>query len=145
MRHGPAGHYDPSRWPDDADRPLSDVGKTKAAATGLVRVVPAVDAVLASSLARAWQTAELLHEAGWPEPERLRELEVGVPAIAMVGLLHRRPEQTLALVGHEPQLSQLASLLCGGGRFELKKGGAIAIEDGTLRWALTPRVLRFLA
>jgi phosphohistidine phosphatase SixA len=145
VRHGPAGHHDPSRWPDDADRPLDDVSKTKAAAAGLVRVVPEVDAVLSSSFVRAWQTAELLHEAGWPEAERLRELEVGVPAIAMVGLLHRRTEGSLALVGHEPQLSQLASLLCGGGTFQLKKGGAIAIADGILRWSLTPRVLRLLA
>jgi phosphohistidine phosphatase len=149
VRHGPAGHADPSRWPDDADRPLSDVAKARAAAAGLVRLEPAVDAVLASSFARAWQTAELLHDVGWPEPEALRELEAGVPAIAVVGVLHRRTEQSIALVGHEPQLSRLASLLCTGDEHaltvELKKGGAIAIDGTTLRWALPPKALRGFA
>ena len=148
MRHVPAGHADPSRWPDDAERPLSDVAKARAAAAGLVRLVPAVDAVLASSFVRAWQTAELLHEAGWPEPEALRELEAGVPAIAVAGVLHRRPEQSIALVGHEPQLSRLASLLCTGDEhaltLELKKSGAVALDNRTLRWALPPRALRLL-
>jgi phosphohistidine phosphatase len=149
VRHGPAGHYDPERWPNDADRPLQDVAKTRAAAAGLVRLVPHVDAVLASSFARAWQTAEVLHELGWPEPEPLRELEAGVPSIAMVGLLHRRSESSLALVGHEPQLSRLASLLCTDDEhalaLELKKSGAVAVEDRTLKWVLTPRALRLLA
>ena len=149
VRHGPAGHFDPSRWPDDAERPLSDVDRTRAAAGGLVRVVPHVDAVLASGYLRAWQTAELLHEAGWPEPERLNELEAGVPAIAVVGLLQRRTEQSLALVGHEPQLSRLASLLCTGDEraltVDLKKAGAIGIEDRTLRWVLPPKALRSFA
>ena len=146
VRHAPAGHADSSRWPDDADRPLSDVPKAREAAEGLVRFVPEVDAVLSSRFARAWQTAELLHEAGWPEPERLHELEVGVPAIAVVGALHRRTDQSLALVGHEPQLSRLASLLCTGDEhaltLELKKGGAVAIDGTTLLWALPPRALR---
>jgi len=149
VRHGPAGHADPSRWPDDAERPLDDVDRTRAAGAGLVRFVGDVDAVLASSFARAWQTAEVLHELGWPEPERLRELEVGVPAIAAVGALHRRTEQSLALVGHEPQLSRLASLLCTGEEhaltLQLKKSGAVRIDERTLRWALTPKALRGFA
>ncbi len=149
MRHGPAGHADPSRWPDDAERPLSDVAKTRAAAAGLVRLVPEVEAVLASSFVRAWQTAEVLHELGWPEPEELRELEAGVPATAVVGVLHRRAEQSLALVGHEPQLSRLASLLCTGDEhaltLELRKSGAVAIDGRTLRWALPPKALRGFA
>ncbi|HEU5212368.1 MAG TPA: histidine phosphatase family protein [Gaiellaceae bacterium] len=149
VRHGPAGHLDPSRWPDDTERPLSDVDRTRAATAGLVRFLPSLDAVLASSYARAWQTAELLHEAGWPEPERLKELEAGVPAIAVVGLLRGRTEQSLALVGHEPQLSRLASLLCTGDEhaltLDLKKAGAVGLEDKALRWVLPPRALRFLA
>ena len=148
MRHGPAGHADPSTWSDNADRPLSDVAKKRAAAAGLVRLVPDVDAVLASSFVRAWQTAEVLHEQGWPEPERLRELEAGVPPIAVVDALHRRAEQSLALVGHEPQLSRLASLLCTGDEhaltLELKKSGAVAIDGRTLLWAAPPRALRLL-
>ena len=61
-------------------------------------------------------------------------------------MLHRRAEQSLALVGHEPQLSRLASLLCTGDEhaltLELKKSGAVAIDGRTLRWALPPKALR---
>ena len=79
----------------------------------------------------------------------MRELEPGTPAIAVVGALHRRAEATVALVGHEPQLSRLASLLCTGDEhaltLDLKKGGAVLVDDGTLRWALPPKVLRGFA
>jgi phosphohistidine phosphatase SixA len=59
------------------------------------------------------------------------------------------------VVGHEPGLSRLASLLLTGSidglGMNLKKGGLIAIEmrgtlphaQATLRWMLTPRQLRF--
>ena len=42
------------------------------AANGLVSLVPEVDIVLASPYRRAWQTALILEEAGWPEPLRAR-------------------------------------------------------------------------
>ena len=69
VRHAIAGHADGSRWPDDADRPLTPEGAKsfRAAAAGLRRIVSSVDVLLSSRFVRAWQTAELLHEvAGWP-------------------------------------------------------------------------------
>ncbi len=43
-----------------------------------------------------------------------------------------RPPQSVALVGHEPYLSRLASLLITGDgdalKIDLKKGGVIALE-----------------
>ena len=77
----------PARWPDDAARPLTKEGiaRFRAAARGLRRLVPAVDSVLSSGYARAWQTAELLHEvAGWQEPEECPALEAGRPATAVL-------------------------------------------------------------
>ena len=65
-------------------------------------------------------------------------------------------EQSVALSGHEPYLSTLASLLCAGSedafRFQLKKGGVAAVEidgeiapaSGRLLWAVTPKILRAL-
>jgi phosphohistidine phosphatase SixA len=62
----------------------------------------------------------------------------------------------VALVGHEPGLSELASYLRAGSGgavdLEMKKGGAALLSiDGTpqagsalLRWLLTPKVLRSL-
>ena len=66
-------------------------------------------------------------------------------------------EGSVALVGHEPFLSRLASLLCAGGeaalRMKLKKGGVVSIQiDGDVRagsgcliWSVTPKQLRVIA
>jgi phosphohistidine phosphatase len=115
-----------------------------------------VDNVLASRLARAWQTAELLHEAaGWPAPETCEALEPGHSLGDIVAEL-RGHEGSVALVGHEPTFSRLASLLCTGRedalRVEVKKGSVVLVEldevepgRGTLRWVLPPKALRSLA
>jgi len=60
----------------------------------------------------------------------------------------------LALVGHEPDLGELAAFLIGARRaIPFRKGGAGRIDvealsatsSGTLRWLATPRILRELA
>ena len=159
VRHAFASHADPAQWPDDSERPLTEDGarRFRSAARGLRRIVPSVDAVLSSGFARAWQTAELLHdEAGWPVPEDCPELEAGRSAAAALPILRDRDERSIALVGHEPYLSALASLVSSGGEGALnlgmKKGGVVflsfdgAVEPGSarLRWALAPKILRAL-
>jgi phosphohistidine phosphatase len=159
VRHAFAAHADPARWPDDAVRPLTEEGTTRfrAAARGLQRLVPAVDSVLSSGYARAWQTAELLHDdAGWPEPEECPALEAGRPASAALDLLQGSNAHSIALVGHEPYLSRLASLLCTGSEdaleLELKKGavaslafaGPVEPARACLRWTVSPKILRCL-
>src|SRR6266545_3883121 len=64
---------------------------------------------------------------------------------------------SLALVGHEPYLSELASILLTGRptslTMEMKKGGVahLRLDDGlrrgtaSLRWLVTPKVLRALS
>jgi phosphohistidine phosphatase len=156
VRHARAGHADPTVWPDDAERPLTADGRRRfrEAAEGLRRLVPSVDVVLSSSFARAWQTAELLQEvAGWPEPTRCAELEIGRTPASAAAVVADRREESVAVVGHEPHLSRLASLLCTGSedelRLELKKGAvAFLAFDGTaapgtasLRWTVPPRIL----
>ena len=119
------------------------------------RLVPSVAVVLSSSFARAWQTAELLHEvAGWPDPTRCAELEVGRTPASAAAIVAARTERSVAVVGHEPHLSRLASLLCTGSeeelRLELKKGAAAFLgfdgtaEPGTacLHWTVPPKILR---
>ena len=159
IRHAFASHADPSRWPDDTERPLTDEGtaRFREAARGLRRIVPTVDVVLSSGYARSWQTAQLLHvEAGWPAPEECRELEVGQPPSAALGVLRRQAARSVALVGHEPHLSKLASLLCTGSeealQIEVKKGAVVSLSfaetvepgRGCLRWIVPPKVLRKL-
>jgi phosphohistidine phosphatase len=160
VRHAIAFERDTSRWPDDADRPLTSDGEKRfrAAAQGLGRLVPEVDVVLCSPFARAWRTAELLQaEIGWPAPRRCDELSADRPAAAALAPIRDEHARSVAIVGHEPGLSELASLLVTGDpdgmHHDLKKGGAIriSVDDGIpasgiglLRWALPPKALRAL-
>ena len=157
VRHAFAGHADPTRWPDDSARPLTPDGisRFREAARGLRRLAPEVKLVLSSRYARAWETAELLHEVtGWPEPRECTPLEAEQPASGALDVLREHQERPVALVGHEPYLSRLASLLCVGAeetlRLQLKKGGVVAIdmegevkpETARLLWAVGPKILR---
>jgi phosphohistidine phosphatase len=160
VRHAIAEQRDAGRWPDDSRRPLTPEGEERfrATARGLRRIVPRVAVLLASPYARAWRTAELLtEEAGWPLPERCAALEAERSAAeAAEALRDRRVQASVALVGHEPQLSSLAALLLAGRgealRLELKKGGLVRLAldavpaPGTavLRWSVAPRILRLL-
>jgi phosphohistidine phosphatase len=160
IRHAIAFDRDPGRWPDDSLRPLTPEGEERfrRAARGLGRLVPSVDIVLASPYPRAWRTAELLtEEAGWPAPVRCDELAAERDATEPARILQRHSVATaVAMVGHEPTLSELASLLLvkatGRLQLEMKKGGAVCLSmrgeaqpgSATLRWLLTPKALRAL-
>ncbi len=157
VRHAIAEPHDSARWPDDAARPLTAEGaeRFRIVARGLRRLGVEVEVVLSSTFARAWRTAELLAEdATWPAPEEFRALEPPTPANECLQAMQAREESTLALVGHEPQLSWLASLLLAGSdrslQLELKKGAVMCLRlDGvpaagaaSLRWSASPKVLR---
>jgi phosphohistidine phosphatase len=161
VRHAIAAERDQTRWPDDGERPLTPEGEARfrAAARGLKRIAPTVELVLSSPMVRAWRTAEILtEEAGWPEPEPEPTLEAGQRVTRAVGALRGHADhQSMALVGHEPNLSELAAHLIAGAEddlaIEVKKGGVICIaldgaprrNAGWLRWSLSPKVLRALA
>ena len=171
FRHGPAGRSDPKRWPDDRDRPLTSKGekRTRQDAEGLARALGDRDraqiAVWTSPLVRADQTARRIAEAlgsgKQVEPQIVASL---APGGSMRGLLERLTavaqeskddDVTVILVGHEPDLGQLAGELAldPPGPLPLKKAGACAVafegaprrRSGTLEWFLTPRLLRALA
>lgn len=122
-------------------------------------MAPTVDLVLASPFARAWRTAELLQEeAGWPAPTTCEELEADRPSSDALAPLRRHAARaSVAVVGHQPNLGELASLLLSASEdrvaIEIKKGGTVAlgipsdVQPGRayLCWALTPKVLRSLA
>lgn len=160
VRHAIAEPRDPVRWPDDADRPLSAKGiaRFKDASRGLATLVPSVDIVLASPFARAWHTAEILaDDAGWPravQADAFRSERTADEALAAIGAV--RGAEAIAAVGHEPNLSELASLFVLGTidlRLELKKGAVLALTfdeevapgGAYLRWLLPPKALRSLA
>jgi len=141
----------------DAERPLTKKGikRMKAIAAGIARQIPTPSCILTSPLLRAQQTAELL-AAVFPETTITREQRL-VPGASLDQLIMHLNKQikegTGVLVGHEPDLSSLISLLLFGeesAAIQLKKGGAalldfprhIASREATLLWLMTPRQLR---
>ncbi|MEO6463413.1 MAG: histidine phosphatase family protein, partial [Candidatus Eisenbacteria bacterium] len=124
FRHGPAGSSDPKRWPDDSLRPLTAKGekRTRLAAEGLARLLRNVPpkrlAVWTSPLVRADQTARLAAAAlGGGKSVEPVVVSALAPGGSMRGLLERLSEAASAaknddvavvLVGHEPDLGQLA-------------------------------------
>ncbi len=119
IRHGPAADRDPSRWPDDRNRPLTPEGErsTRRAAKGLARLEPGVDKVVSSPAVRARATAEIFREvlAIDAELELWDELEPDTspgPILERVQRYSRR--RGVALVGHEPTLGELLGLAVTG-------------------------------
>jgi phosphohistidine phosphatase len=145
---------------DDAARPLTAEGRRKMAgvASGLKELIPELDLLAASPYKRAFETAEIIARAyGTLAVERVQELAPGGGVDLVLGwLAGQRARGTLAIVGHEPDLSQLICALLAGtnGPFlELRKGAACLLEcsgslargGATLDWFLGPKHLRRIA
>jgi len=157
IRHGLAEARGPD-WPDDAKRPLTPrgVARLQKAARGLVALGVELDAILTSPLVRARQTADLVAAAFHaPPPVVTAEgLAPGAPRARLDADLERQARRSrLALVGHEPDIGELAGRLAGLRPLAFKKGAVCRIdldalppaEPGTLRWFVTSRILRALA
>jgi phosphohistidine phosphatase len=143
---------------EDDERPLTGRGRRRfrAAARGLARIMDRPDVLLTSPLPRAAETAEIAARAfGKVEPRHERALARG-GVEGILTLLKRQPAKaTVAIVGHEPVLSQVLARLLGSGRaerFAFRKGGAALVDlpgdsvsAGQLVWFLRPRILRSLA
>jgi phosphohistidine phosphatase len=161
MRHGLAAGVAVGGITDDAKRPLTSEGKKKMheIARGLVRLGIDVDWIVSSPLVRAVETAGIVCDSLTSKvPMDISEsLSPGAPAEALISFLARQPNRRRVLVvGHEPDLSELAARLVGAGRnanLAFKKGGCCSItfsefppkSPGQLIWWLTPRVMRKLA
>ena len=157
VRHAIAAERGPE-WPDDSKRPLTERGieRFREVVDGLVWLDVQVDAVFTSPLVRAKQTAQYL-SSGLPSKPPLVIVDVLAPGhvpaeimehVAREGRAHKR----VAVVGHEPDLGELAGWLLGSRRaIPLKKGGvcridldALSSRHGTLAWHLPPKALRKL-
>jgi len=146
----------------DADRALSEDGvrKMRRAALGLRRLGVEPDVILSSPLRRAEETAALLVEILAPElaVEIYPPLSPGnAVGDILSGLRAQREARHVMLVGHQPDLGQLASHLLTGSTaavaLPFKKGGIAAIQvgalppraAGALEWFVTPKQLRAMA
>jgi phosphohistidine phosphatase len=157
VRHAHAGDRDPSQWPDDTLRPLSDKGrKTHAKLSRTLRNLElAPELLLTSPWLRAMQTAEIMHEvmllAQPPQPCPALADDPDLAAIAAeVG--PRGERAVVALVGHSPWMEELAALLLTGSdrglKIDLPKSGVVAMETprlapaaATVRFVLRPKML----
>ena len=152
VRHGIAvGRESPV---EDAFRPLTTKGRRRfrKTAKAFSRVARKLDLILTSPLVRAVQTAEILASAAkHGEVAVLEELDPQVPVETLVEAVAMRTNgaKAVALVGHEPQLSELIAALAGVApeELDLKKGAIVRLdmddpsETGTAdpRWTLNPK------
>ena len=181
MRHGKAGRRTPS--PADSSRALTAAGarEVKKTAAGLRRAGIAFAYVASSPLTRAMQTAKIAAAAAGgpararggsgggrkkgagsarpPAVHRWDELKPEADAGAALGRIAGLPfDSSVLLVGHEPNMTTILSLLVSGGggvgrpgaaplSINLKKGGVARLRilstvpgvRGELRWLATPR------
>lgn len=161
IRHGIA--EDREEWAKsgkpDPERPLTGKGarRMRSISRGLAQVVEAPEVVGSSPLVRAMETAEIVAKAlGAEKVVPVPSLEPNADFGDLVNWLRSlKTNGTVAVVGHEPHLSGLASFLLTGRResfIELKKGAACLIQlaepptPGVARmlWCMAPGVLRAL-
>lgn len=158
MRHGLA--EEPTPKGDDSARKLTEKGadKIRKAAAGMRASGLAFNTILTSPIARAAQTADIVaSELKGPKPKAMPALSTGAsPASALEALGAQRLPESVLIVGHEPTLSRMASLMLTDSTesvgIRLKQGGVIALEfpdrvesaAAKLRWMMTQRQLRQL-
>ncbi|MBE9028670.1 phosphohistidine phosphatase SixA [filamentous cyanobacterium LEGE 11480] len=155
IRHGLAGQF--GDYSDDAQRPLTNPGrlKTTQVAQRLKTLDVQLDHILTSPYQRAAQTAAILHQQ-YPQAqlETLPALQPGGNFTQLLDRLqHHDRRQSIAIVGHEPDLSHTAERLIWGeirSRLILKKTGIIRLEAPItgdllghceLRWLIPAKVL----
>ena len=158
IRHGKAGNRDPNSWPDDDDRPLTAEGQAehRAVTRAAKKMGIKFDFLVTSPLKRARETADIVANVyRWPEePQVAAELGHGFSVSAVVKLLAKFPPTSrVALVGHEPDFSALATALIGGKTglgVQIKKSGIAGVRfegpaeagAGLLLYLLKPSHLR---
>jgi phosphohistidine phosphatase len=155
IRHGIAAERGPD-YPDDSKRPLTGKGiaALRQEAKALNSLGVTFDLIITSPLTRTRQTAEVLaeHLEGKPTVTQSDALApAGTPAAVIQEIARHARKARLALVGHEPNIGELAARLIGArSPIEFKKGAICRIDFdvlppkalGQLRWFVPPRVLR---
>lgn len=152
VRHAIA--EEPESVATDFERKLTSKGRKqfRRLAVWLATQGAVPQAILTSPLVRAIETAEILAEAaGLDDAACRRELRVGpgVTVEAIAELAEQLAVDCVAVVGHEPDMSELVAILTGG-VVQFSKGAVACIEfadrvvagEGCLRWFLPPKLLQ---
>jgi phosphohistidine phosphatase len=157
IRHAVAVPRGTPDIPDD-ERPLTSKGRKRfrEAARGLAAISKRPDALLSSPLPRARQTADIAAKAwGRVKVAETPALAGGTFEELAVALAAFGPNDVVAIVGHEPDMSEILARLLGtpmADRLTFRKGGVALLdvpgplqEGGSLVWYVSPRILRALA
>ena len=146
----------------DNERPLTPKGKRqlRQTAAAMKKMGLRFGLILSSPYLRAKQTAEIIAES-LKLKKQLKFSDALVPDGSPKDLIRQLNElkpaqENILLVGHEPYLSCLISLLTTGSldlMMDFKKGGLCKLEIeklshdrcATLVWLLTPRQMKLMA
>jgi phosphohistidine phosphatase len=143
LRHGKAD------WPNwnksDDERPLTEDGRAQVAAVAkLLARLEIAPTIFTSPLPRASQTAEI---AGQYLNQKVRVdslLRPGSDVGKLKKLLKDSPGESMMIVGHEPDFTEVIRQLTGGNT-KLSKAGVALVElkvdsmKGELRWLVPPK------
>lgn len=155
LRHGIAEEF--SHSGHDRDRVLTAEGIEKTAASGraLRKLDVEFDGIFSSPFARAWQTAEIIADEldckSLLQPvDDLAADSTAAIALKKLGVLSQKHSSVL-VVGHEPILSEMISLLLTGSSclsVTMKKGGLCKLScvrpqpgAARLEWLFTAKHL----
>jgi phosphohistidine phosphatase len=159
VRHAIAVQAGTPEYEDDSQRPLTSKGKKKMKkiAQGLMKLEADLNLIITSSYLRAADTAKILRKVFDLDKSEVVETEHLAPTgygDQLVNLINEKygDVENIALVGHEPALGNLISVLVAGEpniSFALKKGGICRLSVDTLQygrcatldWLLSPSQL----
>ena len=160
IRHGLAHPLGQKNDFTDEKRTLTSQGRDRMReiAKGLRKLEIRPEMILTSPFARARETAEIVADSLSVDGKMLIPTSNLAPGSTFEDLLAEIKEkhvESIALVGHEPALGELAGLIISGDSaiaLPLKKGGACCINvtesipsfKGALVWLLTPKQLRII-
>jgi len=155
VRHAIAENRSPDHE-DDNLRPLTEKGKEKMEriAGGLRKLGVEPDLIVSSPYVRASQTASILAKTLKYKEEFIYSdflVPMGEPDDMIGEINEKYSVDELMLVGHEPSMSMLASVLLAGNpniSINFKKGGVccLSVDDlhydrkATLEWLVTPKI-----
>jgi phosphohistidine phosphatase len=158
IRHGVAAERG-DEYPDDSKRPLTSAGisRLRKEARALDAMDIGFDHIITSPLVRTRQTADVFAETLKTKPSVSQSdalAPAGTPVAVIQEIGKHSKKGRIALVGHEPNIGELAARLIGARTpLEFKKGAICRIDfdvlppkgTGQLRWFVTAKMLREIA
>lgn len=147
LRHGEADWPDWSK-PDD-ERPLTERGKKEMSkvAEFFERLDVRLDQILSSPLPRAEQTARIVAKSFDLNLYEEDALRPGFQLSELRQLVKKYPVESLMIVGHEPDFTEVISALTGAS-LKLSKAGCALVQvevttmEGRLLWLFPPKIAK---